>query len=79
MAIDAALEMFLGENGLAVLESMTRGAATVDEIHYITGLPVPCIATRVPILKDLGLIDETARGNVLSLKGWEVFGIPAID
>jgi DNA-binding IclR family transcriptional regulator len=79
MAIDAALEMFLGENGIAVLESLMLGAATVEEIHLITGLPLPCILTRVPVLKELGFVDEIARGNVLSMKGWAIFGFQSVD
>ena len=77
MALDAALKLFLGENGLAVLESLMQGAATVEEIHYMTGLPLPCISTRVPVLKDLGLVDESSRGNVLSPAGWAILGVPA--
>jgi predicted transcriptional regulator len=67
-----AMVMFLGENGLNILKCLQNGPATISDIHFLTGLPVECISTRIPALKQLGLIQDDGAMHALDELGWIV-------
>jgi DNA-binding IclR family transcriptional regulator len=62
------LLMLMGENGLQILETMQLGPVSVDTIHLLTGLPVACISTRIPVMEKMGLISKLKSSGEYELK-----------
>ena len=67
-----ALAMIVGDNGIAILDAIGMGASDTWMIHAFTGLPLPCVDGRIPVLERVGLIETTRCGRlVLSKQGKE--------
>ena len=47
----------LGDFGIQILASIARGASNCDSIVMLSGVPVACVTGRIPVLKNLKLID----------------------
>jgi predicted transcriptional regulator len=69
LLIEDSMMMLLGDNGLQILETMAHGPVTIENIHMITGVPLACIQSRIPVLQDLNLILESENGYVLDSLG----------
>ena len=67
------LAMIVGDNGIAIMDAIAMGASDAWTIHAMTGLPVPCVEGRLPVLAHAGLIEETTCGRlVLATGGREI-------
>ena len=65
------LMMLLGENGIKILQSLVNGPLDISSIRMLTGLPLACIRTRIPVLINLGLVKDLDSGIGLNSRGKE--------
>ncbi len=61
------LEAVLGAEETQILDAIDRGYKDIDSIHFLTGIPMPCIRNKVKALASLGLIRGEA-GEFISVQ-----------
>jgi hypothetical protein len=62
----AYLDVLLATEDRQILKSMNVGLSDVQSIHFMTGIPVPCIERRMRAFMNLKLVDETMNGYILT-------------
>ena len=59
----------MGSVGSEIFRAISHGARDKETIHAFSGCPNGCINARIPILMDLGIIEERGDGYHLTQKG----------
>ncbi len=60
------LEALLGGEETQILHAIDRGFADIDSIHFLTGIPLPCVHNKVKALVGLGLVADES-GELISI------------
>ncbi|MFX0022537.1 MAG: winged helix-turn-helix domain-containing protein [Candidatus Hermodarchaeota archaeon] len=63
------LKNLLGYMGIEILVAINNGAKNYETIKLFSGLPISCINGRIPVLRDLGLIQQNNDEYFLTEKG----------
>ena len=63
------LKNLLGYMGIEILVAINNGAKNYETIKLFSGLPISCINGRIPVLRDLGLIQQNNDDYFLTEKG----------
>jgi len=63
------MNVLLGNDDVLILRAIKFGLSDISAIHTISGVPIPCIERRIPAYLDLGLVEQTETGFMLSLAG----------
>jgi predicted transcriptional regulator len=63
------LKNLLGYMGIEILVAIDNGAKNYETIKLFSGLPISCINGRIPVLRDLGLIQQNNDEYFLTEKG----------
>ncbi len=63
------LKNLLGYMGIEILVAINNGAKNYETIKLFSGLPISCINGRIPVLRDLGLIQQNNDEYYLTEKG----------
>lgn len=63
------LKNLLGYMGIEILIAINNGAKNYETIKLFSGLPISCINGRIPVLRDLGLIQQNNDEYFLTEKG----------
>jgi predicted transcriptional regulator len=63
------LKNLLGYMGIEILLAIDNGAKNYETIKLFSGLPISCINGRIPVLRDLGLIQQNNDEYFLTEKG----------
>ncbi|MHA1291138.1 MAG: hypothetical protein ACTSQJ_00550 [Promethearchaeota archaeon] len=63
------LKYLLGNMGMEILLSISRGAKNFETIRLFSGIPLSCIRGRIPVLLDLNLIGKKENEYYLTEKG----------
>jgi len=63
------LKNLLGYMGIEILVAINNGAKNYETIKLFSGLPISCINGRIPVLRDLGLINQNNDEYFLTEKG----------
>ncbi len=60
------IEMMLGLEESQIIRAISEGFGEIESIHYITGIQILCIESKVAALEELGWIKQGESGLVLS-------------
>ncbi len=60
------MEMILGLEESQIMRAILEGFGEIESIHYVTGIPVPCIEIKVAALESLGWIKRTGAGLAIT-------------
>ncbi len=60
------MEMLLGLEESQIIRAISEGFGEIESIHYVTGIPVLCIESKVAALEELGWVKQGISGLVLS-------------
>ncbi len=63
------LKNLLGYMGIEIIVAINNGAKNYETIKLFSGLPISCINGRIPVLRDLGLIQQNNDEYFLTEKG----------
>lgn len=66
------MKFLLGDYGISILESIAKGASNFETIKIISGVPISCIHGRIPVLLELGLVEEKDKKYFLTEKGQQL-------
>jgi hypothetical protein len=56
------LAAVLGMEESAIFDAIEKGFTDIESIHFVTGVPVPCIERKVSGLVGIGLVKRTVNG-----------------
>lgn len=65
MIFNRDTEMLLGLEESQILQAIAEGFGDIKSIHYVTGIPVPCIEYKIAALEGLGWIKQEPPGFVI--------------
>jgi CheY-like chemotaxis protein len=68
MVLSPELEAMLGTDESEIVKAIGRGFGDLKSIHFITGIPVPCIERKLGAMVAMGLVTE-AGGVYMPSKG----------
>jgi hypothetical protein len=57
--------MILGLEESQIIRAISEGFGEVESIHYVTGIPVPCIEFKVAALESIGWVKQGESGLML--------------
>ena len=63
------MKNLLGDMGIEILLAIEKGAKNYETIQLFSGLPMPCVKGRVPVLLELKLIKKIKEEHFLTEKG----------
>ena len=63
------LKYLLGNMGIEILFAIDRGARNFETIKLFSGISLSCIKGRIPVLRDLNLVNKINEDYSLTDKG----------
>jgi len=62
MSNQQSLNVLLGFDDVQILKAIQLGVSDIVAIHFMSGVPIPCIERRMPAYLDMNLIEKTDAG-----------------
>lgn len=64
-----SLKMVLGDMGIEIIKTLRHGPMDMNSIAFLSGVPPECVKGRIPVLKNLNIIEEQELEYMLREEG----------